>query len=456
MKLVKIKKKIFREYDIRGKYKEDIDEDVAYTIGKSYGSYIQNMGHSTCVIGMDNRYSSPDLKESLVKGIIETGINVIDIGLVTTPMYYFACIALDVNRGIMVTASHNPKDDNGFKISFDNNQNAKGQEIKDFYEFTDKLDFKSGHGILSFQNIKDNYFNYLLKNVNVSDKLKVVIDCGNATTSLFAPALYQKLNIDLTVMYGKSDPNFPNHHPDPSVKENMKDLSNMVKLLKADIGIAFDGDGDRVGFVDDTGRILDADQFMAVIVKHLAKHNTKPKFLYDVKCGQTLIDTIKEVKAAGIMVRTGNSYTKQLTKENNCIFGGEYSGHVYFRDKFLGFDSGMYAGIRMLELLSLEKEKLSVLVDSLNKHYSSDELKIETTDEEKFAIVDKIKNDVKKQGFNYSDIDGIRIEFADGWGLIRASNTSNYFTLRSEGKTEEIMNKILKIITDLVDKYNLK
>lgn len=459
MKIVDVKKNIFREYDIRGKYKEDIDEDVSYTIGRSYGSYLrERFGEDTCVIGRDNRYSSESLKNSLVKGILESGVNVIDIGLVTTPLYYFACIVLDVNKGIMVTASHNPKDDNGFKISFGNNQNAKGVEIKDFYEYTMKKEFLSDESgssaILAYQEIDDNYYRYLLKDVEVDKKLKVVIDCGNATTSFYAPTLYDMLGVDLIVMYGKSDPNFPNHHPDPSVKENMIPLSNMVKALEADIGIAFDGDGDRVGFVDDMGRILDSDQFMAIVVKHLAKNNKNCKFLYDVKCGNTLIDAIKETGSEGIMVRTGNSYTKSLTKENNCIFGGEYSGHVYFRDKFMGFDSGLYAGVRMLEILTLEKEKLSTLVDSLNKYSSSDEIKIETSDTLKFEIIEKIKEDIKEQGIEYKDIDGVRIEFSDGWGLVRASNTGNHLTIRSEGKDIDSMNKILNLINELVDKYN--
>ena len=454
MKIVDVKKNIFREYDIRGKYKKDIDEDVSYTIGRSYGSYLRERGQDTCVVGRDNRYSGESLKNSLVKGILESGVNVIDIGLVTTPLYYFACIVLDVNKGIMVTASHNPKDDNGFKISFGNNQNAKGQEIKDFYEYTMKKEFVVGDGILAYQELDDNYYRYLLRDINVDKNLKVVIDCGNATPSFYAPTLYSMLGVDLITMYGKSDPSFPNHHPDPSVKENMLALSNMVKAVKADIGIAFDGDGDRVGFVDDKGRILDSDQFMAIVVKHLAKHNKNCKFLYDVKCGNTLIDAIKETESTGIMVRTGNSYTKSLTKENNCIFGGEYSGHVYFRDKFMGFDSGLYAGLRMLEILTLEKEKLSTLVDSLNKYSSSDEIKIETSDTLKFEIIEKIKEEIKEQGIEYKDIDGVRIEFDDGWGLVRASNTGNHLTIRSEGKDIDTMNKILNLINELVDKYN--
>jgi len=454
MKIVKIKKEIFREYDIRGKYDIDIDENVSYTFGRSYASYIKNMGYDVCVVGRDNRYSSESLRNALVKGITDSGVNVVDIGLVTTPMFYYSCIALDINRGVMVTASHNPKDDNGFKFSFDNNMNAKGQEIKDFYEFTCNKDFSKGHGLLSFQDMKDSYFNYLLKDIKVNKKLKVVIDCANATTTFYAPELYNKLGVDLVVLYGKSDPSFPNHHPDPTVKENMLTLSEMVKELKADIGIGFDGDGDRVGFVDDTGRILDADQFMAVIVNHLSKTSDNKRFLYDVKCGNTLIDAIKKNKCEGFMVRTGNSYTKALTKENDCVFGGEYSGHVYFRDKFLGIDSGLYNGIRMLEILSIEKEKLSTLVDKLNKYYSTDELKINVSEENKFDIVDKIKTDALEQGLDVNTTDGVRIEFSDGWGLVRASNTSSYLTVRCEGKTEEKRDKILGIINDLIDKYS--
>lgn len=453
MKIVDINKKIFREYDVRGIYSENLNEDVAYTFGKSYGSYIKKMGHSICVVGRDNRYSSDELKNGLVTGILETGVDVIDIGLCTTPMYYYACITLDINRGVMVTASHNPKDDNGFKFSFDNNQNAKGKEIEDFFDFCCEKNYEEGKGTLTYQDIKESYLNYLIKDLNINSDLNVVIDCGNATTSFFAPELYGKVTNNLTVIYGKSDPSFPNHHPDPSVKENMIMLSKMVKEIKADIGIAFDGDGDRVGFVDDTGRILDADQFMAIIVKYLSKVNDNKKYLYDVKCGNTLIDAINEVNGTGFMVRTGNSYTKLLTKENDCVFGGEYSGHVYFRDKFFGFDSGMYAGLRMLELLSSEKKKLSSLVNELNKYFSSDENKIKVTDENKFEIVKRIKEEYKNRNIKIDETDGVRISFDNGWGLVRASNTGPNLTVRAEANNEDKMNEILNEIIDLINKY---
>lgn len=455
MKLTKeISKNIFREYDIRGKYPDDINEDTAYTIGRAYGSYIKEKGKQDCIVGYDNRLSSPSLVKSLMQGISESGIHVLCLGEVTTPMYYYACIKLETESGIMVTASHNPKDDNGFKISFEKFQNAKGKEISDFYEYIMKQEFKSGFGLISNMDIKDNYIKYLHSKVKINKPIKVIIDCGNGTTCMLVDKVFRTNNIEPIVLYGKSDANFPNHHPDPSVDENLRVLKSAVVELGADIGIAFDGDGDRLGVVDNLGRIVRVDAWMALFVRDLVKEQENKKFLYDVKCGMTLQKEIEKQNAEGIMVRTGNSYTKALTKEHNCIFGGEYSGHVYFRDKFLGFDSGIYAGLRIIELLANHNESLSEMVDSLEHFYSTPEIKIQTTDDKKFKVIEKIKKYAKSKKYSYNEIDGIRIEFEDAWVSVRASNTGPNITMRTEATTEERKEELKQEFIEKLEKYN--
>lgn len=447
---------IFREYDVRGIYPTDINENVAYTFGKAYGTYIKRFNQTECIIGHDNRFSSDSLTKNLIDGILSTGTHVINLGLVTTPMYYYACIKRKIPAGIMVTASHNPKDDNGFKFSFDERGNAKGEMIQEFYKFLVAGNFDNGTGLMSYYDIKEEYYKLLLSSIDINKErqLKVVIDCGNGTTSFFAPELYSLVIDDLTVLYGESDPNFPNHHPDPCVEENLRVLKNFVVDSKADIGIAFDGDGDRVGIIDEKGNFIPADQFMIIVARHLIPNNQNKRILYDVKCSKALVEEIEKLGGEAIISRTGNSYTKANTRDNDCIFGGEFSGHVYFRDKFLGFDSGLYAGLRMVEILSKTNKTVSELLEGVNHYYSTPEIKIASTDTKKKEVVEKIKEYCQQQRFKTIDIDGVRVELEDGWALVRFSNTGPNITARFEGKTEEVMNKLKNIFMELIEMYN--
>ena len=447
---------IFREYDVRGVYPTDLNKDVAYTFGKAYGTYIKKFGQNKCVVGRDNRYSSDELATNLINGILSTGVNVINLGLVTTPMYYYGCILKNTPAGVMVTASHNPKDDNGFKFSFDSRGNAKGEMIKDFYSFLTEGNFDEGNGMMIFYDICDEYIKLLLSSLDLNPvrKLKVVIDCGNGTTSIIAPNIYSLVGVDLAVLYGNSDPSFPNHHPDPCEEENLEVLKSAVVELKADIGIAFDGDGDRVGIVDETGRYIPCDQYMIAIIRNLLPKSENKKVLYDVKCSKALPDEIKKLGGDAIISRTGNSYTKTATLENDCIFGGEFSGHVFFRDKFPGFDSGLYAGLRIIEILSSTNKKMSELLDDISIYYSTPEIKIPSPDDKKNLVIEQIKTYCKKEGYNTIDIDGARIELDDGWALVRASNTGPNITARFEGKTEEVRDKLKETFLTLIEKYN--
>ena len=451
-----INKEIFREYDVRGVYPVDIDENLAYIFGRAYGTYIKKFNKDKCIVGHDNRFSSDALYNNLIKGILETGIDVIGLGLCTTPMYYYAQIKMNIPSGVMVTASHNPKDDNGFKFSFDERGNAKGEMIQEFLNFLLQGNFDNGSGSFSTYDIKDEYINYLKECTDISKnrRLKVIIDAGNGTTSEFAKELYSKFDIDLIPLFCDSDPSFPNHHPDPAVEENLSILKEKVVELGADVGLAFDGDGDRIGIVDEKGNYIPADKYMIMVCRYLLPISENKNVLYDVKCSKALTDEIERLGGNAIISRTGNSYTKANTRDYNCVFGGELSGHVYFRDKFLGFDSGMYAGLRMLEILSKTDKKVSDLLDNIPVYISTPEVKISSTDVKKKEVVEKVRQYCISKNYNFIDVDGVRVVFEDGWALIRYSNTGPNLTLRFEGKTEEFMNKLENEFMEIVNEYN--
>ncbi len=440
MKLTdKINPNIFREYDLRGIAYTDLDEDVAYTLGKSYGTYMGKEGHTKMVVGYDNRKSSPMLHEALIKGILETGMDVIDLGLVTTPMYYFAKIHYNVPIGIMITASHNPKEYNGFKISFSKIGNAYGQLIKDFKDFTYKLDFWTKEtGQIIKKNIKEAYLENIKKSINLGRrKIKVVIDCGNGTGSLIIRDVLKMFDIECEYLYCESDSDFPNHTPDPAVSTNMIDLGKKVKELNYDFGIGIDGDADRVGVVDENGNFLGADLIMLIIYRSINKNMKNRKALFDVKCSRALIEGIQELDLEPVMNRTGNSYCNLEMQRGDFDFGGEYSGHVFFRDRYQGFDDGIYAGLRLIEILSNNDKRFSELLTGTSKYYSTDETKFKVTEENKFDIVEGVRAYCESKGYKVIDIDGVRVEFDDSWGLIRASNTGPNLTVRFEAKTKE-------------------
>ena len=446
-------KNIFREYDIRGVYPTQINEEVAYTVGRSYGSYIQEkLKRNICGVGRDNRLSSPQLSKELIKGIIDSGCNVIDFGLVTTPMYYYACLKANVIIGVMVTASHNPKDDNGFKFSFDHLGNARGEQIYDFRDYTMKGKFLNGTGEVTEFNPVLYYKSFIKENINMGDrKIKVVLDCGNGTTSLYAKDIYSQFpNLDITMICDESDANFPNHHPDPSVPENNKMLIDKVSEIGADLGIGFDGDGDRVGFITENGEFMPIDKAMIAYIRDINDKVSNKSYLFDVKCGKALEDEIIKLGGNPVVYRTGNSWTRYEVNKMKYPFGGEYSGHMYFTDRWPGLDSGLYNGLRMLEILSHTDKKFSQLVDNINIYYNTPEIKMAVSDDIKFNVVAKVKEYAVNKGYKIIDVDGVRVQFEDGWALVRASNTGPNLTLRVEANSEERLNEIQKEFESVV------
>lgn len=446
-----INKNIFRGYDIRGVYPSEIDEDTAYTIGLGFGSKIREMGKTSCVVGHDNRLSSDALYGALIEGILSTGIHVISLGLCTTPMYYYACIKLNVFSGVMVTASHNPKDDNGFKFAFDERGNCKGQEIQDFLNYILKGEFLKGNGDFSTYQIEDDYLKLFQDSLSFGPRrVKVVIDPGNGTTSIIAKKLYEMFPMNLVVINGESDGHFPNHHPDPCVEDNLAQLKNAVLEHHADVGLAFDGDGDRMGMVTNSGRFLPTDLYMILIIRDIIDKVSKKEFLYDVKCSKALSDEIERLGGKGICYRTGNSYTKAAVRDYDLPFGGELSGHVFFRDRWPGFDSGLYAGLRMVEILSYTTQSVDELAEGIPVYYSTPELKFAASDDIKFSIIEKIEEYVKSMNYQYLTIDGIKVLFDDSWALVRASNTGPNITARFEANSmqrlEELQNEFVSLL----------
>lgn len=448
-----INKNIFREYDIRGTYPNEINEDIAFTIGKAYGTYIKKYKEKMCLVGHDNRLSSNSLNHALEEGILSAGIDVIDLGLVTTPMLYYARIKKQLPAGIMVTASHNPKDDNGFKFSFKEVGNAKGEEIYKFRDFVLNNAFDNGAGTLYRYNIKDEYYDLFKKNLDFGNrKIKVVLDCGNGTTSLFAHELYSMFPLDITMLYDESDGSFPNHHPDPIVEENIKDLKAKVQEVNADIGIGFDGDGDRAGFVLANGKIMTSDKYAVIILRDLFKKITNKKALYDIKCSTIISEEIKKLGGTSYENRTGASYMMDAVMKNNIPFGIEYSGHIYFNDTFPPITSGLFAGLKLLEIMSKTNLSLEELYNGISIYYEDEETKYPFSDDTKMQVVKRVKDYAISKNYKFSEIDGIKIYFPDGFALVRASNTGPNITTRFEAKTkerlEEIKKEFIKIIKE--------
>ncbi len=455
MDIVKPIKEIFKAYDIRGKFPDEINRDVAYTIGKAYGTKLLSIGKNKCIVGYDNRESSIELSLSLSLGILSTGVDVINLGLVTTPMAIYSKEVLKIPSYVMVTASHNPKDDNGFKFSFDESGNVKGDDIDKFYDLVISGSFKEGMGKFSRYNVEKDYLELFRRGINLGDKkLKVVIDLANGTTSCIARELFEQFDIDLTIINEESDSSFPNHHPDPCVAANQKQLQDKVLELHADLGIGFDGDGDRCGIVDNLGHIIPTDIYMAIMCKDIILNNEDKRILYDVKCSNALKDEIVKWGGIPICYRTGASYTMAKVIDDNILFGGEYSGHVFFNDRIPVIGSGIYAGLRMVEVLSKTDKKLSNLVDSISKYYSTEEIKIHSPNDIKNRVIEDIKKYCINMRFNIDLTDGVKIIRPDSWALIRVSNTGPNITVRFEADTEDKLFLIKREFTNLVKYFN--
>ena len=450
-----IKEEIFRAYDIRGTYPATINEQVAFTVGKSYGSYLQEKyNKTTCIVSHDNRLSSETLTQNLIKGLVSSGMNIVSLGFTTTPMNYYARY-INQMPGIMVTASHNPKDDNGFKFSFDGMINARGEMIEDFKKYTLAGNFKNGQGRITNTNITNKYIEYLKYSLKFGkNKRKVVIDPGNGAASHIVRKVFDSVFCTPVYINDIADGNFPNHHPDPAVPENLVELQKAVKENRADFGVAYDGDADRIGVVMENGEIMPIEHLMLLYIQDMFNNVQTKTFLYDIKCSKAIEDMVNLWGGKTICYRTGASYTEFKTHEDNLPFGGEYSGHLYFRDRDADCASAIYASLRLLEILSKTNEKLSKLVKNYPKYYTTPEVKIPSDDVTKFNVVEQIKEYAKLKNYPFNDIDGVRITYTNGWVLVRASNTGPNITFRAEATSEEGIISLKSIYLPMIEKYN--
>jgi phosphomannomutase/phosphoglucomutase len=427
---------IFRQYDIRGVYGHDLTTHDAELIGRAFGTFLRNKGEKAAIVGRDNRASSPELREQIVKGLQESGIDVIDIGVVISPIFYYSTHLFDISGGVMITASHNPSEYNGFKIQYDG-RTLYGDELLDLKRIIDKGEFAHGEGSISLAYPEDDYINHLKEKLLLGDKrLKVVVDCGNGTASLFAPRLLYELGCDVIPLYCESDSSFPNHFPDPVKIENLQHLIKKVRENRADVGLGFDGDGDRLGVVDDRGNIIWGDMLMILFWREILPKYPGADALVEVKCSNLLFDEIKRLGGKPFFYKTGHSLIKAKMKEIKAVFAGEMSGHMFFADEYYGFDDALYAAGRLLRTLSHSAVPLSQLLADVPKTFITPELRVKCSDADKFRYVENAKRYFSKTGHKFIDIDGVRAIFEKGWGLVRASNTGPEVIMRCEADSE--------------------
>ena len=440
---------IFREYDIRGKVAEDFPEHVVIKLGKAFGTFIKRAGGTEIAVSGDIRLTTPELIIQFKSGVLSTGVDVINLGILPTPVNYYSMFHLGVFGAVQITGSHNPPEFNGFKMSL-NKKPVFGDDIQTLYALINNNDFDEGEGTEARYKILNEYNNMIKDKITIEKPMKVVMDCGNAAAAINAPEVFKYLGIELKELFCEPDGTFPNHHPDPTVEENLKDLINEMRTGEYDVGLAFDGDADRVGVVDEKGEILWADQLMSIFLPEIIENGET--ILFDVKCSQALEDMINRHNGKPFMWKTGHSLIKQKMVELECKFGGEMSGHIFFADDYYGYDDALYVAARLVQLLSRTKRTLSELKAEIPVYYSTPEMRMEAeNDEMKFMISNKAV-EYFSQNYDCITVDGVRIKFGDGWGLVRASNTQPVIVCRFEANTperrDEIMNIVLKKLSE--------
>ena len=434
---------IFREYDIRGKVAEDFPEHVVIKLGKAFGTFIKRAGGTEIAVSGDIRLTTPELIIQFKSGVISTGIDVINLGILPTPVNYYSMFHLGVFGAVQITGSHNPPEFNGFKMSL-NKKPVFGDDIQTLYALINNNDFDEGEGTEARYKILNEY-NYMIKDkITIEKPMKVVMDCGNAAAAINAPEVFKSLGIELKELFCEPDGTFPNHHPDPTVEENLKDLIYEMKTGEYDVGLAFDGDADRVGVVDEKGEILWADQLMSIFLPEIIENGET--ILFDVKCSQALEDMINRHNGKPFMWKTGHSLIKQKMVELECKFGGEMSGHIFFADDYYGYDDALYVAARLVQLLSRTERTLSELKAEIPVYYSTPEMRMEAeNDQMKFMISNKAV-EYFSQNYDCITVDGVRIKFGDGWGLVRASNTQPVIVCRFEANSPERRDEIMDIV----------
>lgn len=432
---------IFRAYDVRGTYPDQLNRDVVGALGQAIGTYAKQRGQSTVVTARDGRLSGPDLQDALNQGLIRAGIDVIDVGMVPTPVLYFAALTLGTGSGVMVTGSHNPPDYNGFKMMI-GGHTLYGDDITGLYDAIESDSLVVGEGSISEADALIPYLKQITGDVQLKKPLKIAVDCGNGVAGVCAEALFKQLGCDVVPLYVEIDGTFPNHHPDPSKPKNLVDVITAVKTQHCDVGLAFDGDGDRVGVITEHGELIFADRLMMLLSEDVLSRNAGATIIYDVKCSRHLGPVIKRAGGEPLMWKTGHSLVKAKMKETGALLAGEMSGHIFFKERWLGFDDGLYTAARLLEIFAKSDQPVSVLFEAIPDDVSTPELNIEVPDTEKFAIVERVALIIQAEGLPLSTIDGVRVDLESGWGLIRCSNTTPNLVLRFEAESTEALETI--------------
>ncbi|WP_218813688.1 phosphomannomutase/phosphoglucomutase [Rickettsiella endosymbiont of Dermanyssus gallinae] len=445
--LKNISESIFRAYDIRGVVDETITPEVILLLGRAIGSAAQEQGERTIITARDGRLSGPALIEVLHQGLRESGCDVIHIGQVPSPVLYFATRTLSTHSGVMLTASHNPANYNGLKIVLAG-KSLSEETIAALYTRIQTGSFKSGSGGYTEINILEDYINRIVGDVKLKRSLRVVVDCGSGIAGVVAPELLRRLGCEVIELFCEVDGRFPHHHPDPSVPENLTDLIQAVAQHKADLGLALDGDGDRLGVVTNKGEIIWPDRQLMLYASDVLSRNPGALIIYDIKSTRNLADVIKQQGGRSLMWKTGHSIVKAKLEESGALLAGEMSGHIFFKERWYGFDDGLYTAARLLEIITKGNQSSSEVFAALPNSINTPELKLAIAEDKKFAFMQAFQNEVEFPNASMSKIDGVRAEFSDGWGLVRASNTSPYLILRFEAVSKEALQRIQALFAE--------
>lgn len=452
-----IPRDIFRTYDIRGIYGQELTDEAAKIIGKASGTYFLQNNIGKVVVGMDNRVSGPQIFEAFCAGLLEVGCNVLDAGLSQSPIIYYSWYGLDANAAVMVTASHNPSQYNGFKMSM-NKKPLSGDDYQKIYQLCLKNEFTPATGQRQKINLWSKYKEEIKKNIKLQKKLKVVVDCGNGGASAFAPELLKELGCEVISIYCELDGNFPNHDPYPQKIEYYTELIKIIKEQKADLGLSFDGDGDRLGVYDERGNFVENDRLAMIFSQDICLKHPNPKIVMNISTSLSVIEHIENCGGNFILWKTGYPNITEKMRQENAVFGGEISGHFFFKDRYFGYDDALYAAFRILEIISASAEPFSFLIEGLPKYFETRETRVEVPGgKDKFEITKKIADEIKTEypEAKIYDFDGIRFDFGDGWGLIRPSNTEPVIGTRAEAKTASRLEEIKKLIEDKLKKYEV-
>lgn len=449
--MVAINPHIFREYDVRGVVGEDLTPDTVLALGKGFGTYASRKGVRTVMLARDCRLSSPEFRDAMAEGLVSTGLSVIDVGICPSPLLYFSIIQNSADGGVMITGSHNPPEFNGFKLCV-GPSTLYGEKIQEVRRIVEAGVFSEGTGKLTTRTVISEYHKYIKSIISIPRKLKVVVDAGNGTASQVAPALFRDMGMEVVELFCEMDGRFPNHFPDPTVPENLRFLIDAVRKHGADVGVGYDGDADRIGAVDEKGNVIYGDYLLILFAREILARKPGSAIISEVKASQNLYDDIARHGGRPVMWKAGHSLIKQKMKEEAAEVAGEMSGHIFFSDRYLGFDDAIYASLRLFEILARSDLPLSSMLSDLPPVVTTPEIRVECSDDRKFRVVERVAAIVRPQAREVIDVDGVRAIFDGGWGLVRASNTQPVLVLRFEGRDEATVARIRAIMEDAVNK----